>query len=105
MKVKENIYIKVEMYMKENLKIHKLKEKELFIIILEKIKEINMLEILFNLIEKEKEYIIIKMETYMKVIGKMIKEKGEEFIIIKMEIELWEITIIISLLESTLCYI
>ena len=82
MKVKENIYIKVEMYMKENLKIHKLKEKELFIIILEKIKEINMLEILFNLIEKEKEYIIIKIE-----------------------IELWEITIIISLLESRLYYI
>ncbi len=39
----------------------------------------------------EKEYIIIIMETDMKVILKMIKEKGMELYIILMKIERWVI--------------
>ena len=40
---------------------------------------------------KERQYIIIKMEIYMKAILKKIKEKEKGYFIIIMEIEKWVI--------------
>ena len=71
-KVRVNIYIKMEINMKEILKMVQLKEEEYIIIIMEKQKEIDMKEILNIGIKKEKEFIIIKMEIDMKEILKII---------------------------------
>ena len=41
--------------------------------------------------KQEREYILVMMEAFMKVIGKMIYLMEKVYFIIKMEIEKWEI--------------
>ena len=71
-KEKGNIFIKMEIYMKEILRITKQTEEAYIFIISGKQKGINMTDILKIGIKREKEFIIIKMEIDMKGISKMI---------------------------------
>ena len=70
-----------------NGKMDSKKEKEFFILKM----EIDMKEILRMIIWKEEEFIIIVMEIYMKANLKMMPLMDVEFFIVMMGLEKWEI--------------
>ena len=84
---KEFFIGKMEIDMKENLKMINLMDMEYFIITQKVGKEIGMKDIGEMIKEKANEFIFIMMEMYMKEIGKMImlKEKGSFIILMVIE--------------------